>query len=39
MNDRWFTVLLASASTALISYFLFTNLGVRLPKGILKGLF
>jgi hypothetical protein len=38
MSNRWFTVLLGSLFTALISYFLFTFLGVQLPKGILKGL-
>lgn len=38
MNNRWYTVLIASALTALVSYFLFTSLGIRFPKGILKGL-
>lgn len=38
MNNRWVSVLFASILTAFIAYFLFTYLGVRFPKGILKGL-
>lgn len=38
MNNRWSSVLLASVITALVSYFIFTYLGIRFPKGILKGL-
>ena len=35
MNKRWSSVLIASALTVLVSYFLFTSLGIRFPKGIL----
>jgi len=38
MNNRWSSVLLASVLTVLVSYLLFTYLGIRFPKGILKGL-
>jgi putative tricarboxylic transport membrane protein len=38
MNNRWVTVLLASFITVLVSYLVFTYLGIRFPKGILKGL-
>ena len=38
MNNRWSSVLLASVLTVLISFLLFTYLGIRFPKGILKGL-
>jgi putative tricarboxylic transport membrane protein len=36
MNNRWYAVLIASVLTVLVSYFLFTYLGIRFPKGILK---
>jgi hypothetical protein len=36
-NNRWYAVLIASVLTALVSYVLFTYLGIRFPKGILKG--
>ena len=36
-NNRWYAVLIASVLTAFVSYFLFTYLGIRFPKGILKG--
>ena len=38
MNNRWASVLLASCVTVLVSYLVFTYLGIRFPKGILKGL-
>jgi putative tricarboxylic transport membrane protein len=38
MNNRWFTVVLASVLTVAVSYGLFTYLGVNFPKGILRGL-
>jgi len=38
MNNRWFTAVVVSVVTALVSYGLFTYLGVQFPKGILKGL-
>jgi putative tricarboxylic transport membrane protein len=38
MNNRWASVLLASCVTVLVSYLIFTYLGIRFPKGILKGL-
>ena len=38
MNNRWVSVLLASCVTVLVSYLIFTYLGIRFPKGILKGL-
>lgn len=34
---RWSFVLLASAFTVLITYFLFTFLGTRFPAGVLRG--
>jgi putative tricarboxylic transport membrane protein len=36
IGNRWKTVLVASALTALVTYFGFTFLGVRFPQGILK---
>ncbi len=38
MRNRWLSVLSASVLTVLVSYFMFTYLGIRFPKGILKGL-
>jgi putative tricarboxylic transport membrane protein len=38
MNKRWTSVLVASLLTVFVSYFVFTYLGIRFPKGILKGL-
>jgi putative tricarboxylic transport membrane protein len=38
MSNRWSSVLLASVLTVLVSYLIFTYLGIRFPKGILKGL-
>src|SRR4030042_3849660 len=35
-NNRWYAVLIASVLTAFISYVLFSYLGIRFPKGILK---
>ena len=38
MNKKWSTVMLASILTLVVAYALFTYLGVKFPKGILKGL-
>ncbi len=38
MQNRWLIVGLASVTTVVVSYALFTYLGVQFPKGILKGL-
>ena len=38
MSNRWFSVIVASFLTVVISYLIFTYLGIRFPKGILKGL-
>lgn len=35
VGNRWITALVASTSTALATYFLFTFFGVRFPSGIL----
>ncbi len=36
MGTRWSYALIASAGTALLTYFLFTYLGLLFPEGILK---
>jgi len=33
MGNRWISVVLGSAVTILVTYFMFTSLGVRLPRG------
>ncbi len=38
MNNRWLSVLFASFVTVFLSYVIFSYLGVRFPKGILRGL-
>ncbi len=36
MGNRWITTLIASVSTVLATYFLFTYFGVRFPPGIFR---
>ena len=38
LDNRWSSVLLASVLTVVVSYLIFTYLGIRFPMGILKGL-
>jgi putative tricarboxylic transport membrane protein len=33
MGNRWISVLIGSAITVLVTYFLFTSLGIRFPRG------